>query len=73
MRFSRLISAASRSVLASPSTLKVSRMSSATPASDKHLDLAELLAGDADRAGLHLHPGEAGILWVLMCGRLASP
>ena len=41
-----------------PTMLKVRRMSSVTPASMKTSRLAELLAGDADRAGRHLHLGD---------------
>ena len=43
------------------------------PAIDHHLGLADLLAGDALRAGLALHVREPGLLCVLMCGRLATP
>jgi hypothetical protein len=37
------------------------------------LGLADLLAGDADGAELHLSRASCGSLWVFTCGRIRSP
>ena len=72
-RFTRVDSSIRRSVFVSPTMLKVMRMSSATPASMKtsaSLSFWQVMPIAPASICIWAMPG---ILWVLMCGRLARP